>query len=342
MIKLPLAFRIYLFRLGYQVKELNLEEVPLFTPIDLMLVPKIGWKKAVWLLTFFYIYRRNLEKSNWHGVTSFYPRVIYILYYYLLFWWADYCGVLREVINKPEGSLVAESFLYYIIEIDRLIDAPGNQYLVEDQAALKFHQPTKKLLENFLEQIRSSPLPLKDKKRLCHQIWLYRRLSLESFKNKKPYAETNIKSVVENKVITVGGLFQNWAALLSELYCSDKSPELVDSSIEIIRLAGMAMQVLDDTLDWPIDFGVATENIFNEYLRENPNEMKLAQNYYHNICNSHLDGFWMEKNLPVTYTATKKLLNGYFSKIKRISMKPIATDELCKILGTAQDHTIGV
>ena len=126
----PALIRNWLFSQGFIVKNQNLREIARFSFIDLGMIPKLGWRRSAAFLQQLETYRKNTNDKSWSCLTHFYPRSYYLFYYYLLFWWADYCDALPEILQKPERSLIAELFFRTIVEIDKVIDEPGNGRLM--------------------------------------------------------------------------------------------------------------------------------------------------------------------------------------------------------------------
>ena len=81
-----------------------------------------------------------------------YSLPVILWYYYLLFWCAEYCGVLPELLKHPDRSLIPELFIRYIVEIDLIIDRKDSkEYLINDLPFVK--RKCSSILKELLLQI---------------------------------------------------------------------------------------------------------------------------------------------------------------------------------------------
>jgi len=339
--KIPLPLRNRLFSFGFQVKDQNLLEVPLVSFTDVANIAKFGLKKSLQFVRQFQLYRNNLTHTSWSCITNFYPRANYIAYYYILFWWADYCGVKNELIEDPDRSLIAELFFRYIVEIDRLIDKPKGKMLLNEPSLIKSNATIDYLLQMMCSSIENSPYLFSSVKRsLYHEIWHYRQDCLEIYQNVASQSSPDLDITLCVKEKTTGGLFRVWAFILANLYCGDPAHEIVRSSQIILSEACMAMQVFEDMLDFPEDYHASTLNIFHAILKKNPDELSEAEEYLAGSKWQHLDFVWAEKNLPISFQTVYDLSYRYLKKAMEASLDTYLVGELCKFIGTIPTHPI--
>ena len=337
----PLGVRRRLFAYFFRAKkDRGLKEVPRFAFSDVALIPKIGWKKSLRLCEDFQQYRQNLRCETWSCLTKIYSRSVYLLYYYLLFWWAKYCNVWKRLVAMPDRSLIAELFIRYIVKIDSLIDKPGGVHLLQEPSFIEADPDVRDLLQEMLSHIQKSDIILESKVELCGRISSYMGRCLAICWNAANQSNFGLSDVLQEKEETVGGLFRVWAALLCILYDVPDPP--AKSSQEIMHYAGMAMQVFDDMLDLSEDYKANVHNIFYELLRENPDEWIRAVKHIYPLSWKHLDGIWAQQNLPETYKRAINQVNDYLTKIDEASRKPKATDELCRVIRNMSRHVVGV
>lgn len=316
-------------------------EVPLVSIIDMPNVAKYGLKNALQFAFQFHQYRNNLSHNSWSCLTSIYPRANYITYYYVLFWWADYCGVKNELIEDPDRSLIAELFFRYIVEIDKLIDKPDGDILLKKPALIKSNPAVEHILKKMCKHIEISPhLSSSIKRSIYQEIWKYRQECLEICQHAAGQTDIGLDTALFFKEKTTGGLFRVWAFILANLYCDDPFHEIVTSSQNILEEATMAMQVLEDMLDFPEDYKARTLNIFYEILKKHPGELIEAEAYLDGNKWHHLDFIWAEQNLPQSYGTIFKLSHGYLQKAMTASSRFKFASKLCKFIGTIPTHPI--
>lgn len=337
-----LNLRSRLFALGSQVKNRGLKEVPCFALSDVLRIPKIGFLQGhVWKICYRFFrqfpqYKKSLRYETTFCLTTFYPRSVYLLYYYLLFWWADYCDAWKHLLEVPDRSLIAELFIRYIVEIDAHIDCPEGADLLEEPVLIKNDVAARRFLKELLMHIGKSGTLPEHKREICHRIWSYRNECLAVCRNRSSQSGlgSNLEEVLAKKEATVGGLFRIWASLLCTLYCDGIRSHCADSSREILASVGMAIQVIDDMLDLPVDYASDVDNIVYELLKETPEELAVAEDHLHSTSWEHLDWVWAGRNLPRTWKRAADLLNDYLGHIKKVSQKPEATSELCAMIST--------
>jgi len=317
-------------------------EVPLVTLADVALASKLDWKRSLRFIRQFHQYRQNLKRTSWSCLTSFYPRANYMTYYYLLFWWADYCNVHTELLAKPDRSLIAELFFRYIVEIDRLIDTPEGSTLLKMPSLIKANPTVDNLLKEIFNHVEDLNLPTSAKRKLFQEMWKYRHECLIVCRRAANRSSVDLEAVLRVKQKTSGGLFRVWVSLLSSLYCDGLPQKLVENSQKILSEASMAMQVFEDMLDFPEDYAAETLNIFHEILKRNPSELVAAKAHLKQIWWQHLDFTWAQQHLPVSYQAAIDLSNHYLQNASYASLNPGMTADLCKLIGNLPNHPVGV
>lgn len=341
---LPLGVRRRLFTYFFRAREdRGLKEVPCFVLSDVAIILRIGWKKSFRFFRDFRQYRQNLRCETWSCLTKIYPRSIYLLYYYLLFWWAKYCEVWEQLVTMPDRSLIAELFIRYIVEIDSLIDRPGGVYLLQEPSSIEADADVQDLLREMLSHIQKSDIALESKAELCERISSYMGRCLAVCQNVSNQSDFGLSDVLQEKEETVGGLFRVWAALLCIL-CG-VSDKYAKSSQDIMHYVGMAMQVMDDMLDLPVDYDASVRNIFYELLRKNPDEQRRAVKHIYPLSWKHLDGIWAQQNLPETYEGAIRLMKKYLTEMTKASKskaKAKATYELYRVIANMPHHVVGV
>jgi hypothetical protein len=140
-------------------------------------------------------------------------------------------------------------------------------------------------------------------------------------------------------------MFSVWAAILNHVYCV-KSSNLAQSCEEILANIAMAIQVLDDMLDLPVDYQEKIDNLFYEFLKETPDELERAIQHIGFTSWKHLDWRWAKMNLPLTCAFAIKCIDEYLERAIRISPKLEMTNQLCEMvkgwsknaLGTGDTH----
>ena len=330
---IPTQLRAKAFAAGAKVEKHSLRKMPLFTFLDFFRFQLLGWKKAVRLMGYIQRYRRNLSNPSWECLTAFYPRPTYLLYYYLLFWWARYIGVLEDLIHNPDKSLVAELFIRYIIEIDAVIDDPQQVSKVNNPDQLKKMTSANLILGELLSLVRSLGIPDANKRDIFKFIGTYRRDCLSICQRAVMRKSNSLSSIYNDKDNTAGMLFHVWAKILCQLYLGGVSSDLARSSGEILQQAGMAIQVVDDMMDFPIDHSAKVPNLFYEMLKETPKELQKAFDYLGWIDWAHMDVEWTRANLPITCSKAAQTMDGILEKISDISIKPEISSELVQMIG---------
>lgn len=329
---IPIKLRAKILEAGARVDKRSLQEIPIFTFLDFFRFRLMGWKNSVWLMADIHQYRYSLGEPEWKCLTVFYPRPTYMLYYYLLFWWADYTGVHDILVEKPEKSLVAELFIRYIIEIDAVIDDPMQADKLNEPEKLKRAPAVSMILNQLLSHVQALDIPHRNKRSLCRYIWHYREDSLSICQNALRRKTNTFSSVFNDKDQTAGVLFQTWAKILCLLYLNEVSSEPARSSQEILQKTGMAIQVVDDMMDLPKDHAANVSNLFFELLKETPLELLKAEELLGWIQWQHLDVTWARGNLPVTCAKAARLMDNILEQIKNASINPGRSGELIQMM----------
>jgi hypothetical protein len=310
--------------------------------MDIALVAKIGMHKAFRFNRNFVYYRQNLDMDSWACLTKIYPRPSYVLYYFLLFWWADYCKCLPTLLNTPRPSLIAELFFRYVAEIDRIIDTPGGRAIVETPSSLKLNRAVYDIQSELVRHIFSSGISSQAKRNLCHHIWTYRQESLKELQRAYRNRMTDLNQAYAIKRFTAGGLMRTWAQLLAILYRQKASVPHAQNAPQVFFHLSTATQVIDDMMDFPEDFVAGVPNIFQELLESYPMEMEFATEHIKKISWNHLDLAWAENYLPLAYGAALELIDRHLVQATKTSIDSEATSDLCKVIGNLLDHPVGV
>jgi hypothetical protein len=337
------SLRSWIFSLTLIVRDQRLNEIPFISPTDAGMFALVGWDRSLGFLKRFKAYRNHLTDVNWCCLTSFYPRTFYILYYYLLFWWADYCNVLPEVINQPKRSLVAELFFRYIAEVDRIIDDPRNGVgMLMNPTLIKQHPEADRWLATFFSQLNQTVEQACIRREICADFWAYRNECLTACQNAQVHSQEGLQQILLCKQITSGGLFRTWSSMLGKLYCPMSSQELVDSAGTILSWACVAVQVHEDMMDLPIDMRGGIFNIFHEILKTHPEELKICRAYVERVPWQHLDDLWARQNLPHSYAEARELLTHYLDLALQGSLIRHKALELCQTFGDVNSHPMGL
>lgn len=256
-----------------------------------------------------------------------YCRPLVIWYYYTLFWWAEYCGVLDKLLQDPGRSLIPELFIRYIIKIDSIIDIEGGGvYLLEGLPLIK--KECADVLQELLIQIKANREDTHGKK-LRQKIWGFRQNSLMVSRNTQGWPELKFQDMLDYKDKTAGELSRVWVDLLCDVYDVEVR---VENSRRIFGLVSMAIQVVDDMLDSPVDFRDHVSNIFIHLLMETPGEFDTAKAHFEQFPGAYLDWVWANKYLPNACKKAVELITGYTREISTISENQIMTIELCEIM----------
>ncbi len=221
-----------------------------------------------------------------------------------------------------------------------MIDHHGGKTLINEIALVKNSLSVKCFLNELLTHIQTSGMSPRTKKALCNRIWTFRQNSITACKESFNKPDHQLKDILLEKEKTGGDLFRVWAELLEQVY-PVKSSETAKSAGQIIGNVAMAIQVLDDMLDLPVDYPENVSNIFYELLKENPGELEIAVRHIGQIYWKHLDWKWAKDNLPVTCMNAAKLVKQYLECAIRASLKSEMTGELCRIVTVWSQNALG-
>lgn len=337
---LPLPLRNWLFGRWIRPNE-KLVRVPLLSPGDLVFLPKLGLDVSGRFLKRHYLYRKNLKTSLPSGMVQVYPRSGYLLYYFFLFNWAEYCQVLPQLLMHPQLALIPEAFMRYVIEIDRQIDNPGGLKLLESGPdSLRSHPQVCRFRDQLMRQIDLASLPAGLKCLLLEKLAGFETDSLRICLQGMAQPVKTLKDVLTGKENTVGALFAEWVRLLGLVY--GVQPERAACAGKIFWNTGMALQMLDDTIDAPLDHENQTENVFLHFARKSEKEWRELEGYLHHLKTTpwiHLDTYWASQHTPETLARVRDLGRGYLSRLE--SDTP-ATMELRWVMERLWAHTIGI
>jgi len=327
-----LKIRRILINLNFQPAKKNLCDFPIFTLLDVVRFPTVSLlrnhpERYFEFLVRFRRYKSNLHDRSWSSLTQIYSRSISLWYYYLLFWWAEYCGVLTDLLEHPEYSLIPEVFIRYIVEIDSIIDSKsGKEYISNNIPLIKIKcRSTLKELLVLLGEYHDSDLY----RRYANKIWTFRKNCLSATRQEQILDKSNFTELLVCKNQTAGELFRVWSGLLCDLYHVEKHKEI---SREIFGWFSMGIQVIDDILDSPVDYRDGVSNIFISLLYKTPEELDIASEYFRSFPGEYLDWVWANKHLPKTCQKASELMTKYINAIMSNSENPILTTELCELI----------
>lgn len=341
---LPLAIRAHLFRHFFQVDTERTLKSTRFTVQDVAFIPRVGLRESMRFFRDFRTYAGNFVIDDRGGIASFYSRAGSYLFYCLFFSWTDICNIRDEVVQQPDRSFIAELFIRYIFEIDQLIDSAEAEL---SPVVIKQNWQVKSALSRLIRLVRDRQiiaLPSSAQNEVFREIAGYRRQSLHVYQSSARSNSQNLVSVLREKDSTVGGLLRTWARILCILYGNRQPIRFCEESQTVMGHAGMAVQVTDDIMDFPLDLRTDTNNIFHEILKEHPEELNMAKRYAAEYTSwNHLDAIWAEQYLPLTFQRAVTLLQRYVSKIE--SSDPTdgeATSLIRRALTQSLDHPVGV
>jgi hypothetical protein len=273
------------------------------------------------------VYRKNITTPAWSTLAHIYHRPLVLWYCYSLFWWAEYCGVLPELLKAPDRALVAELFTRYIVKIDAVIDEEGGKrYLFGDLGSLK--QESSGLLKELLGHMNKY-CSLPQRRKISDIIWKFRKSSLTASKHIEDHPGAGFDTLIEYKNRTAGDLSRSWLDMLCVVYPVEMRAK---DAREIFGSLAMAIQVIDDILDSPFDYRNHVSNIFIGLLEGTPDEYQAARAHFENCPSNYLDWIWANKHLPDTCNRAVALINSYINVISEISADPAMTSELCASL----------
>lgn len=278
----------------------------------------------------FWKFQSKLKIRSWSALSMVYSRPIILWYYYQLFWWGEYCGVLPKILDYPELSLIPELFTRYIIRIDSIIDTKGGgQYLEENLHATK--RECADILRELLLLIwdGKTPLPPKIKRDVCKKIWAFRHNNLIVSRSTQHEPNLDFGHLLFYKDNTAGDLSRVWVDLLCDVYEVESCRE---NSKQIFGFSAMAIQVIDDILDSSLDYHNEVHNIFVHLLKQVPGELNIACRRFEQLPSDYLDWAWANKHLPTTSNKAVNLIASYITDIGNISENHILTSELCDLL----------
>jgi len=343
------SIRRWLFKLGSRPSRHNICKAPLFAPTDLYYIPIIGLRNiesGVAFLAHLKEFRRNLHTKTWSSITQYYPRSLYLWYFFQLFWWAGYCDKLRELLSFPDRSIISELFIRYIAEIDSIIDHKENGRLLEFPGEIKRTRTVSGLLRELLVTIHNSDLTPGKKRKLCHQIWLFRRNALKACQDASISPNTTLSDILLLKERTTGELFRTGADLLNQMYFDDPT-NLASGCAEILGNIYIGLQVVDDMLDLPIDYPQKVSNIFYELLKESPDELEKLLPHLDAKEWEHLDWKWAKENLTMTCQRSIRYVDLYLDRAMTVSINTGTTRhieitrELCRMVSIWSENAFG-
>jgi hypothetical protein len=94
----------------------------------------------------------------------------------------------------------------------------------------------------------------------------------------------------------------------------------------------MAIQIIDDMLDSPIDHRDDVHNIFLHLLGGFPDELEAAANHFKQLPYNHLDWVWANQHLPNTCRKTVEMIARYAEKAYALSEDKSMILELYEIV----------
>lgn len=337
---LPLPLRNWIFGHWIRPNE-KLIRVPWITLGDGVFLPKIGADISRRFLKDFYIYRKNIKSPLEFGIGQFYPRSGYLLYYFFLFTWADSCKMLEKLLDSPEHSLIAEAFMRHIIEIDREIDnQDGVKLLERNPTVIRSDPRLSRFRSQLLGRIAGASLPADIKSNLTKELIDFEITCQDICRKNSAEPIKTLQSVLVHKENTVGALFEEWASFLNLAY--EVSPENHHHVSRIFWNTGMALQMLDDTLDVPIDLENETDNVFLCIVKENKKEwieLKQYLQYLKTTPWKHLDTAWANQHTPETLSKIRVLGYGYLSNLKNQAPEPT---NLIWVMDRMWVHAVGI
>ena len=337
---LPLSLRNWIFDRWIQPDE-TLERVPWVTPGDLVFLPKLGLDVTRKFLRNFYIYRSNIKENLKFSIAQFYPRSGYLIYYFFLFTWAEYYGVLPKLLEDPDLALIPESFMRYVIEIDREIDTKRAVALLEsDPTVISSHPWLSRFREQLWRTIERSSLSVDVRSLLLREISSFENTCRQVCYQNMIHPMHTLDGILTAKENTVGALFAAWNKLLNLVY--EISPENDPNSGQIFWNTGMALQMLDDTVDVPIDLENQTDNVFLCLVKENKAEWIELEKYLQYLKTTpwkHLDTAWANQHAPHTLNRIREVGRNYLFRIK--NDRP-ATNELLWVMERLWFHAVGI
>lgn len=337
---LPLPVRNWAFGIWIQRRETKARP-PWLKISDVVFLPKIGIGKSCKFLKNFYFYRKNLPHFLNQGIANFYHRSAVLLYYFFLFSWAEICGELPALLVSPRRSLIAEAFMRYVVEVDCEIDEQGKDVLQVGVENLEKTHPLVFTLRNqLLEIIENAPLSSDEKCRILDELTEF-ELSCQSIcMQSTNQLDEPLEQILKSKERTAGALFGQWAKFLGIAYRVPE--ELINYSRHTFENVGMALQMLDDTLDAPLDYEYQTNNVFLCLAKKHKSEWLELMKYFDYLKRTrwkHLDTVWAAQHTPQTLKATRELARVYLSRFN--DPLPVIV-ELKWVLERTWAHVIGV
>jgi hypothetical protein len=278
----------------------------------------------------FWKFQSKLKIRSWSALSMVYSRPIILWYYYQLFWWGEYCGVLPKILDHPELSLIPELFTRYIVEIDSIIDTKGGSEYLEENIRTTKRECAYILRELLLLMWDSkTSLSQKTKREVCKKIWAFRYNSLMVSRSTQYEPNLDFGRLLFYKNNTAGDLSRVWVDLLCDVYEVESCRE---NSKQIFGFTAMAIQVIDDILDSSMDYHNEVHNIFVRLLMETPGELNIACRWFTQHPSDYLDWVWSNKHLPITSNKAVNLITDNINDIGKISENHILTSELCDLL----------
>ena len=167
---------------------------------------------------------------------------------------------------------------------------------------------------------------LPQRRNISDIIWNYRRSSLTASKYIENFPNAGFDTLMRYKNLTAGDLSRVWVDILCKTYPVKMRAE---SAREIFGSLSMAIQVIDDMLDSPVDYRNDVSNIFIGLLKETSCEYNVAKVHFEDYSCNYLDWIWANKHLPNTCVRAVTLIKSYINVITEISAEPEMASALC-------------
>jgi hypothetical protein len=287
------------------------------------LSPKEWWANIKRLETF----QRRIQSERWPSLAELYPRNGMLVYAHLLFFWGRYCNILPDLLARPDRCLLAEIFLRYVCEIDAYVDSFDSQSVWRDDVNwIKQLSNVQAIISEFCSHLHQLDAPKPVKRSIVRAVANYRRRAVRAMRKWAESPSLDLTLTIEGKEATAGDLWRTWSCILNQVYAV--SPDLANDACEIFFNFGMAVQVIDDLGDVPVDHKVNSRNLLLSLTHESTSEWQYLQDFLQVQSDLFLDWPWVRQHLPSSHQRTVDLYASYAARLLDARRRPQLATEL--------------
>jgi hypothetical protein len=271
--------------------------------------------------------QKNFTVHSWPSLSALYPRSVMWTYVYALFFWARYCDALPVLLANPDKTLPAEIFLRYICEIDAHIDSFDSRVVLKtDPQRLRRSSSVREVAHALCLHLNRPDVPDSVRQSFLRLILGFRHDATDAMRCWDESSLYDLARVIAYKERTAGSLLRTWGRGLSYLY--EIPEEIAEDAAEVFFNLSMAIQVLDDLGDIPIDYPIHTQNLCLAVIRQSPHDWEVLQSFLATQCDQFIHWPWVHKNIPQSDRDIMNLYQSYAQRILDDKRHPELTREL--------------